>query len=68
MSKYNHLWEAIAQSHQEHLVIPFAKVTKLAGVPLDHSFLNYKHELLDYGYQVDKISLKKQEILISKCQ
>ena len=31
---------------------------KIAGVPIDHSFLKYKKEMEDYGYQVGKISMK----------
>ena len=31
-----------------------------------HSFLNYKKELLDYGFKVGKISLKEQTVAFSK--
>lgn len=66
MSKYNRLWKHIANSGQDQLMISFGEVERIAGVPLDHSFLGYKKELLDYGYQVDHIFLKKQEIQISR--
>ena len=28
------------------------------GLPIDHSFLKYKKELMEYGYKVGKISMK----------
>ena len=31
-----------------------------AGIPIDHSFLKYKKELVEYGYQNGKISMKGQ--------
>ena len=42
------------------------RVLKIAGVPIDHSFLKYKKELADYGYQVGKISMKEQMVLFHK--
>lgn len=66
MSKYNQLWKCIADSGQDQLMTPFSEVERVTGVPLDHSFLQYKKELLDYGYQVDHIYLKKQQIQVSR--
>lgn len=40
----------------------------IAGVPLDHSFLKYKKELCNYGYEVSKISMKAQTVHFSKQQ
>ena len=31
-------------------------------MPIDHSFLNSKKELSDYGYTVGKISMKNQTV------
>ena len=44
MSKYDQLWKYIADCGQDRLMIPFSAVEKIAGVPLDHSFLRYKKE------------------------
>ena len=33
---------------------------------MDHSFLSYKKELSEYGYQVGKISMKEQTVLFNK--
>lgn len=62
MSKYNDLWKYIASSHKEKLKLTYEEIEKIAGVPIDHSFLKYKKELLDYGYKVGKISMKAQTV------
>ena len=62
MSKYRALWEWIAQNGTDSFSLSFDEVEKISGLPLDHSFLKYKKELLDYGYEVQKISMKTQMI------
>ena len=48
------------------LTLTFEETEHIAGVPLDHSFLKYKKELLAYGYEVKKISMKAQTVLFVK--
>lgn len=36
------------------------EVQDIAGIPIDHSFLKYKKELVEYGYENGKISMKGQ--------
>ena len=60
MSKYNALWRWIAQNGTESFTLSFDEIEKIAGVPIDHSFLRYKHELV--GYSVGKISMKEQKV------
>ena len=48
MSKYNKLWEYIEICGKEQLILTFEEINSIAGVPLDHSFLKYKKELLEY--------------------
>ena len=62
MSKYRALWEWIGKNGTDGFALSFDEVEKIAGLPLDHSFLKYKKELLDYGYEVQKISMKTQMI------
>lgn len=62
MSKYTPLWEHIQKTGEEVLTLTFQEIETMAGVPLDHSFLRYKKELLDYGYSVEKISMKAQTV------
>ena len=66
MSKYNLLWQYIQKSNQNSIVLTFDEIKNILGFKIDHSFLNYKKELKDFGYQVDKISLKNQKIQFIK--
>ncbi|MDO5773789.1 MAG: hypothetical protein Q4P16_05735 [Spirochaetales bacterium] len=70
MSKYNDLWIYVdlifKQTDKEKLELSFSQIKDVAGIELDHSFLTYKKELLDYGYKVEKIKLKDKKIVFSK--
>ena len=66
MSKYDALWEAVRQTGSPSLRLTFAEMEQLAGSPIDHAFLRYKKELIAYGYQVEKISMKEQTVLFRK--
>ena len=66
MSKYNILWEYIGKTEDLSRTLTFKEIEEIAGVPLDHSFLRYKKELADYGWQVWKISMKEQTVLFHK--
>ena len=44
MSKYDKLWEYVEEQEGDELVLTFDEIGAIAGVPLDHSFLNYKKE------------------------
>lgn len=62
MSKYEALWEFVRKQDGDHLTLSFDEIEKIAGLPIDHSFLNYKKELNDYGWTVGKISLKEKTV------
>ncbi len=66
MSKYDALWEYMQKNGQESLQLTFEEIQEIAGVPIDHSFLKYKEELTEYGYQVGKISMKNETVLFTK--
>lgn len=66
MSKYNPLWESIQKNGTQSFTMSFDEIKAIAGLLIDHSFLNYKKELIEYGYQVEKISLKEQTIMFHK--
>lgn len=66
MSKYNLLWDYIGNSNIDRLVLTYEEIEKIAGIPVAHSFLTYKKELLEYGYSVGKISMKKKTIEFNK--
>lgn len=66
MSKYNSLWEYVQKNGNLSLKLTFDEIQNIAGIPIDHSFLKYKKELTEYGYQVKKISMKEQTVLFHK--
>lgn len=66
MSKYNALWKYIKENGEESFQLSFDEIKNRAGIPIDHSFLNYKKELLEYGYEVGKISLKEKTVSFHK--
>lgn len=66
MSKYDALWEYVQKSGSASLKLSFAEIHGIAGIQIDHSFLNYKKELTQYGYQVGKISLKEKTVIFNK--
>ena len=62
MSKYKPLWEHIQTIDAEKLSLSYEEIQSILGFPIDHSFLNYKKELPDYGWNVKKISMKEQTV------
>ncbi len=66
MSKYDSLWEYVRKSGSGSFKLTFEEIQSIAGIPIDHSFLKYKKELLQYGWQVGKISMKEQTVLFQK--
>lgn len=62
MSKYDLLWEYVQKKEVSSLILTFEEIQEIAGIPIDHSFLKYKKELMEYGYQVGKISMKEQTV------
>jgi len=48
------------------LKLTFGQIQEIVGIPIDHSFLKYKKELTDYGYQVGKISMKEQTVIFKR--
>lgn len=66
MSKYNALWEYVKNSGKQSLKLTFDEIQNIAGVPIDHLFLNFKKELINYGYHVGKISIKEKTVSFEK--
>lgn len=66
MSKYKKLWNHIEKSKKNEITLSFDDVKMICGFEIDHSFLNCKKELTEFGYEVSKISLKNKTILFSK--
>ena len=68
MSKYDALWKYVSEEGKNSLKLSYAEIENVAGVPIDHSFLTYKKELIEYGYRVGKISMKEQTVEFIKEQ
>ena len=66
MSKYNELWEYVGKKEDMSFKLTFAQVQDILGFEIDHSFLNFKKELIAYGYEVGKISLKEKTVIFNK--
>ncbi len=66
MSKYSILWEYVQRDGRESVLLTFEEIQNIAGIPMDHSFLKYKKELLEYGYQVGKISMKEETVIFQR--
>lgn len=62
MSKYDELWKYIGSFTEERFVLSFDEIEEHGGIPIDHSFLKYKKELIEYGYAVNKISMKNRTV------
>ena len=50
----------------QSLKLTFDEIQNIAGVLIEHSFLNFKKELTNYGYQVGKISMKEKSVSFEK--
>lgn len=66
MSKYNPLWEYIQKCNVQQIKMTFDELLDITGIPIDHSFLTYKKECTEYGYQVGKISMKEKTVIFNK--
>ena len=66
MSKYNALWDYVRSQPAPLLMLTFDAIQQIAGIPIDHSFLQYKKELTAYGWLVVKISMKGQTVCFAK--
>ena len=68
MSKYDALWKYVQESGSQSFKLTFDEIAEIAGIAIDHSFLEYKKELTEYGYQVGKISMKEQTVIFNKVE
>lgn len=66
MSKYMPLWNYIKENKKEEYQLSYEEIKNILGFEIDHSFLTYKKELQEYGYQVKKISMKEKKVFFDK--
>ena len=66
MSKYKVLWEYIKENDKDEYKLSYESLENILGFKLDYSFLTYKKELNEYGYKVEKISMKEKYIIVKR--
>jgi len=66
MSKYEPLWKYLKQNDKENYKLSYNEIKNILEFEIDHSFLNYKKEAKDYGYEVGKISMKEKNVSFNK--
>ena len=48
------------------IILSYDDIKEILRFEIEHSFLKYKKELVNYGYYVIKISLKDKKIIFGK--
>lgn len=66
MSKYQPLWEYIKEKNEDSCKLSYEEIKGILGFDIDHSFLTFKKELTQYGYDVGKISIKEKTVIFHK--
>ena len=66
MSKYQPLWNHIKEKQKVNYKLTYEEIKSILGFEIDHSFLTYKKELKEYGYEVGKISMKEKTVTFNK--
>lgn len=66
MSKYEPLWNYIKENQKDSYELTYEEIKSILGFEINHSFLTYKKELKNYGYEVSKISMKEKTIIFNR--
>lgn len=66
MSKYEPLWNYLKENNKDDYKLSYEKIRDILGFDIDHSFLTYKKEAKEYGYEVGRISMKEKTIIFNK--
>lgn len=66
MSKYDPLWNYLKENKKDSYQLSYEEIKDILGFDIEHSFLTYKKEAKDYGYEVGKISMKDKTVNIRK--
>ena len=66
MSKYERLWKYLKENNKENYKLSYEEIKEILGFEIDHSFLTYKKESKEFGYEVGKISMKEKTVIFSK--
>lgn len=66
MSKYDLLWKYLKENNKENYKLSYEEIKNILGFDIDHSFLTYKKEAKEYGYEVGKISMKEKTVIFNR--
>ncbi len=66
MSKYEPLWKYLQSDGRDSFKMTFDEIKAVLGFDIDHSFLNAKKEVAQFGYIVGKISLKGKTVIFNR--
>ena len=66
MSKYDPLWNYLKKNSKDNYKLSYEEIKNILGFDIDHSFLTYKKESKEYGYEVGKISMKEKTVMFNK--
>ena len=66
MSKYDPLWNYLKKNNEKNYKLTYDEIKNILGFEIDHSFLEYKKELENYGYVVVKINMKNKMVEFNK--
>lgn len=66
MSKYEPLWKYLEKNKKDSYKLSYEEIKNILGFDIDHSFLTYKKESREYGYEVGKISMKEKTVMFNK--
>ncbi len=66
MGKYEPLWKYLKENNKDNYKLSYEEIKNILGFDIDHSFLTYKKQAKEYGYEVGKISMKEKTVIFSK--
>ena len=66
MSKYDPLWNYLKKNSKDNYKLSYEEIKNILGFDIDHSFLTYKKEAKEYGYEAYKISMKEKTIIFNR--
>ncbi len=66
MSKYEPLWKYLEDNNKKKYILSYEEIKNILGFEINHSFLTYKKEAKEYGYEVGKISMKERTVIFNR--
>lgn len=66
MCKYKPLWKYLKDNNKENYELSYEKIKNIIGFEIEHSFLTYKKEAKEFGYEVGKISMKEKTVIFNR--